>query len=347
MASTNSNTIRIGILGCAKVVEKNALPSLQNLPGGKLTAIASRDRIKTQEWAAKYNLTAYDSYEELLSSTEIDAVYIPLPIGLHEQWVIAAANHKKHVICEKSLSTSLQSTKNMIEACQKNNVILFENFMCAYHPQHEFVRTTIASGKIGKVRIYKGYFGFPPFEKNSFRYDPILGGGSLNDAGAYTIFMARKIFQTEPIALTSTLEYNTEKGVDIHGSLFAEFPHNQVAITSFGFDQVYQNNYELWGQNGLIKVNRAFSIPPNLAPPIELITNENMTQKTQSPILLPFNQFEAIFIDFIYCINNKNSPIATIEQQHRIQNILNQARCMEAIRISHKENRKVMLLEVN
>ena len=127
----------------------------------------------------------------------------------------------------------------MIQACQNNNVILYENFMCTYHPQHEFVRTTITQGIIGKVRTYKSYFGFPPFEKNSFRYNPQLGGGSLNDAGAYTLCMAREIFQTEPITVTSTLEIDPRTAVDIHGTILIEFPNNQTAITSFGFDQVY------------------------------------------------------------------------------------------------------------
>ncbi len=344
---TNTPPIRIGILGCAKVVEKNAIPSLQNLSNGKLTAIAGRNQEKTSEWARKYNLIPFNTYEELLASPDIDAVYIPLPIGLHEPWVIAAANNHKHIICEKSLSTSLESTNRMIQACKKNNVILYENFMCTYHPQHEFVRDTITKGIIGKARLYKSYFGFPPFEKESFRYQPNLGGGSLNDAGAYTICMAREIFQTEPIAITATLEIDEKTGVDIHGSMLLEFPHNQTALTSFGFDQVYQNNYEIWGQKGLIKLNRAFSIPPTLEPPIELITNENMTQKIENPRVPAFNQFEAIFADFIHTICNQNSKATAEKHYTRIQNILNQARCLEAARISSKENRKVFLSEVN
>jgi len=188
----------------------------------------------------------------------------------------------------------------------------------------------------------KGYFGFPPINLSSFRYDKELGGGSLNDAGAYTVFIARKILG-EPIKATSTFNMDPKKEVDINGSAILEFPDQKTALISFGFDNIYQNNYSLWGSKGKIKVHRAFSIPANLKPMIELITNDGANEKIINVDVLPANQFQLIFEDFFNTIINQDK----VKINNLYAEILLQAKAMEALRISHKEDRKVNLREID
>ncbi len=305
--------VRIGILGCANVAEKSAIPAFKAIPNAELIGIASRDTVKAQSWADRFEIKSYPTYEALLKSPEIDAVYIPLPIGIHEDWGIKAAQAKKHIICEKSLAHNYAAVKRLVQTCQDNNLVLYENFMCEYHPQHQHVKNALKEGKIGTPRVFKSYFGFPPLKKDSFRYDASLGGGSLNDAGAYTAFMARTIFETEPIAVSAHLEIDPANNVDICGSTHLQFPNNQNALLSFGFDNVYQNNYEVWGSQGLIRVHRAYSIPPTLKPAIELLTNVNFQETTAMLDVPAANQFELIFQDFCNTILHSN------DQQRKLQ----------------------------
>ena len=333
--------VRIGILGCAKVAAKYALKAFQALENAEVVAIASRDYAKAKEWAARFGIEAVSSYDALLERKDIDAVYIPLPIGLHEEWVLKAAAAGKHILCEKSLSDNFASVKKIVERCKSKNIVLYENFMCDYHPQHARVKSLLGQGAIGDSRVFKGYFGFPPFPKSSFRYDSKLGGGSLNDAGAYTIFMARKMFG-QPCSITANLFLDPETKVDLRGSAFLEFQNSKTAHLSFGFDHVYQNNYSLWGTKGKIMVQRAYSIPPEMKPQVEILTNENFQEKVTVVDLPAANHFELIFSDFCKTILSKDKS----KMNFRYNQLLDQAKVLEAVRISAAENRKVNMSEV-
>ncbi len=333
--------VRIGILGCAAIAEKYSINAFKFIDNAELICVASRNPKKAEECAKRHGISAEKSYDAVLQRTDIDAVYIPLPVGLHEEWVIKAASAGKHVLCEKSLTGSFSSAVKMIEACKSNGVALYENFMCGFHPQHAKVLSLIHEGEIGEPFVFKGYFGFPPLDKKNFRYDKKLGGGSLNDAGSYTLFMARKMLEGEPVAVTANLVIDSETGVDVQGSAYVEFPNNKVAFCSFGFNQVYQNNYTVWGEKGLVRVNRAYSIPANLEPPVEILHNETAKDVITSVKVQAANHFEIIFRDFCNTVLSKN--IQKISDVYK--NILAQAKLMEAVRLSAAENRKVYLKE--
>src|SRR3989338_10121467 len=108
--------VNIGIIGCANVVEKSIIGAMGKVRNGKIAAIASRDAKKAEKWAKKIGCECERSYDRLIESKDIDAVYIPLPVGKHREWAVKAAEAKKHVLCEKSLAESLASVKQMVGA---------------------------------------------------------------------------------------------------------------------------------------------------------------------------------------------------------------------------------------
>lgn len=339
-----SKKVRIGILGCASVAERYAIKAFQAIENAEVRGIASRDAAKAKEWALRFGIPSWHSYDSLVASPEIDAVYIPLPIGLHKEWALKAAAGKKHVLCEKSLAESFSSAREIVERCRENGIVLYENFMCGFHPQHEKVLSLIAEGAIGRPFLFEGRFGFPPLGKDDFRYDPALGGGSLNDAGAYTVFMARKILRNEPTAATCALFGGGKKNVDVAGSAMLEFPGEQAAFVAFSFDAVYQNNYSVWGTNGLVKAGRAYSIPPDMKPPLELVTNANRTETVTAVPAPAANQFELMFHDFCDAVLKKEARGDAIGTAYA--GLIAQAKVLEAMRIAARENRKVFLKEI-
>src|SRR3989344_3921730 len=180
--------------------------------------------------------------------------------------------------------------------------------------------------------------------KDNFRYNKDLGGGSLNDAGAYGVFMSRKIFDREPISVTSNLFYDKENGVDMRGEALLDFGEGKSALLAFNFDAVYQNNDSVWGQKGVVSIARAYAIPPNVKPEIELITNENLKETKTQIDVPPANHFELASHDFCDTVlhkENRKEKILSIYEK-----ILNQAKVLEAIRLSASENRKVQLSEI-
>jgi NDP-hexose-3-ketoreductase len=328
--------VRVGILGCANIAEKYAIFAFQSLPGAELVAIASRNADKAQAWAQKYGLEP-ESYESLIMRKDIDIIYIPLPVGLQEEWTIRAAGAGKHLICEKSITYSFESAQRMVEVCKKNNVALYENFVPEFHPQHEKIHSLIAQGAIGAPHIWQGCYGFPSFPKGDIRLNTDLKGGSLNDCGCYTVFMARKILGTEPLAVTCTL--SAEEGeVDTSGSALIEFP-NGNALLAFGFDQLYQNTYTVWGSKGILRTNRAYAIPPTLAPHVELVTNDGAKEKVEAIAIPAANQFALSFAYFCNAVLRQDVKEIDLMRSH----ILQQARVMDAMRLSAREGKRVTL----
>ena len=336
--------LRVGILGCAKIAEKYATRAFQAIDNAEVVSIASRDSRKAKEWASRFGIKNGESYEDLISSPEVDAVYIPLPVGLHKEWVLKAATKKKHIISEKSLAGDFASVKEIADAARKNNVVLYENFMCDFHPQHEAVLSLIKDGKVGKPFIFQGFFGIPPLADDNIRYDKNLGGGSLNDAGVYTVFMARKILGMEPLTATCTLYNDGGHQVDVKGTAKLEFPDGMEALLAFSFDALYQSNYSVWGEKGLIKVARAYSIPPDVKPTIELTTNENSKEAVTQIDAPAANHFELSFSDFCDTVLNKNQRTDKINKTYA--GLVSHAKVIEAMRISARENRKVSLTEL-
>ncbi|MEY2665214.1 MAG: hypothetical protein RLZZ480_319 [Candidatus Parcubacteria bacterium] len=328
--------VRVGILGCAEIANRYSIPAFKALPNVEVVAVASRTPEKAATYATTHNLEAED-YESLLERTDIDIVYIPLPVGLQEEWALKAAAKGKHIICEKSITGSLESAKRMVEACKQAGVALYENFVPEFHPQHAKILSLIAEGKIGERLVWSGFDGYPARTADDIRYSKDLGGGAINYAGCYTVFMARKILGGEPIAVTCRLVYNDD-GIDVAGSALLEFANGE-AMMSFGFDRLYQNTYSVWGEKGLVRTDRAFALPPTHVPNIELVTNDGKQESREKVEVEATNQFERSFDFFSKAV--AESDTATIDDMY--ERILKQATVLEAMRVSAKEGERVSL----
>ncbi|MEK6914055.1 MAG: Gfo/Idh/MocA family oxidoreductase [Nanoarchaeota archaeon] len=326
--------IKLGVLGCSNFLRKRIFDAISKCEYGNIVCLASRDIEKAKKWAEEFNIESYDSYERLLKRKDIDAVYIALPIGLHKEWSIKAAEYEKHIICEKSLAESFYSVIKIIESCKKNNVKLYENIMIKNHPQHYKVLEMIKNDKIGKMFSIKSSFGHAPLEKNDIRYKKELNNGILNDVVCYPIFISRLFFNEEPLNVDCNLFIDNKTGVDIKGCIKLEFSGNKIAFFDFGFDNFYQNNYEIWGSEGLIRVNRAYSIGED-NPEIEY-EYENKKEKIECEIV---NQYAKTFDDFFLNILD--------DKESKFDEMIKIAKIMEACRISNKENRKINLDEIN
>jgi predicted dehydrogenase len=267
-------TIRIGVLGCANIAVRSLIPELSRHPAFELVGIASRTRDKAAGLADKYGCRPM-SYTEMVEHSAVDAVYVPLPTGLHAAWVSQCLVGGKHVLCEKSLGCTLDEVQDMITLARAKRSLVMENFQFRYHSQHAAVKAIINSGLLGDLRCFRSAFGFPPFTDGpaNIRYQRELGGGALLDAGAYTIkattFMLGKTFRVRAATLRQSLEY----GVDLGGSIYLENDDGLVSETAFGFDNFYQCNYEIWGSKGKLTAKRAFTAPPGFSPEIVVETS--------------------------------------------------------------------------
>lgn len=255
--------IRIGVMGCASIAQRLMIPAILQLPDKyELVGIASRSQEKAETLARQFGCEPIIGYDTLVDRTDVDAIYMPLPTGLHQEWIAKALQVGKHVYAEKSIAMNFAEAQRMVDMAKQNQVALMEGYMFQYHRQHRIVKELLRKGEIGDIRSIRASFGFPPFrDADNFRYDNAVGGGALKDACGYVLravnFLCGNVFDVK----ASNVYYN-ENGTSIYGSAFLSANHVSAEI-SFGFDNFYQCNYEIWGSTGKISCLRAFTPKPN------------------------------------------------------------------------------------
>lgn len=258
--------LKFAVIGCGNLAMKYSIPAIINSGSSSIVVcIDPNRRGQKQAVKEKFDLPLVTNLNEAIQNYDFDAVYIAAPTGVHKKIVLSAAKYKKHILCEKSLGSNIQEVKEMVEVCKKNNVALFEGFMYQFHTQHKFVRNLIDKGEIGIPFHFQGTFGFPPINESDFRYNKDLGGGVVLDAGSYTVHAARHFFNAEPLTCNAVLE-NEDKEVEIRGTALLNFGESRTASLIFGFNNMYQSKYVIWGTKGTITLERAYALPPDFKP---------------------------------------------------------------------------------
>lgn len=235
--------LRWGILSTARIARKAVIPAIRQSRSGTVAAIASRTLESAQQMAQEFQVPqAFASYEEMLQSPDVDAVYIPLPNHMHREWTVRAAEHGKHVLCEKPLALNAAEAEEMIAAAQRNHVLLAEAFMYRFHPQFAKVRELLADGAIGEVQVIRSAFCFHLTDPKNIRLVPEMGGGALMDVGSYCVNMARLIAGMEPSEVNAVALWGRNNGVDETLVGILRFPNDVVAH----FDCSFRSDYREW-----------------------------------------------------------------------------------------------------
>ncbi len=322
-------TTKIGVLGCANIAGRSVIPAIQQTEGLQLVAVASRSTEKAQQFAKKFNCEAIIGYDELVQRDDIDALYIPLPTGLHYEWIKKGLENNKHIICEKSLANNFQEVSEVVALAKEKKLVLMENFMFTYHSQHQFIFDLIQNGELGELRCFRSSFGFPPFrDKDNIRYQKALGGGALLDAGGYPIKASQLFLGNDLEVKGSFLHYDHQLGVDIYGGAFLTGKNGVFSEIAFGFDNYYQCNYEIWGSKGKVTAHRAFTAGPGFRPTVVL----EQQNKRFEYVLDADNHFQNILNDFSLKISSTKDYSSVYES------LLSQARLLNQVRDHAKNN---------
>ncbi len=248
--------INWGILGTARIAEQQLIPALHAATNAHLLGVASRHESQAHAYARRNGIErVYGSYEQLLADPDIDAVYLPLPNGLHAQWTLQSAQAGKHVLCEKPAALSAAQTREMVQACATHDVVFMEAFMYPFHPQWDRVHELLNSGELGELNIVHANFSFPLANPTDIRWDSQMGGGSLYDVGCYCIHVARSLAHNAPAVEVQGIAQFTEDGVvdkAFTGAL--KFANGLLAHFDCSFTAADRQFVEIVGSRGSIQV---------------------------------------------------------------------------------------------
>ncbi|MBA18768.1 MAG: oxidoreductase, partial [Verrucomicrobiales bacterium] len=193
-----SKKIKWGILGTGMIAKKFA-KDLKETDLGELHATGSRSQETANLFASEYGGKVFCSYDSLINDSEIDAIYNPLPNGLHAEWSIKAMQAGKHVLCEKPMARNISEVEEMFKVSEYTGKVLIEGFMYRAHPGIQKLIETVRSGVLGKVKLIRSNFSFTREVMDSdARYKVEHAGGGLMDVGCYCVNLARAIMGDEP-----------------------------------------------------------------------------------------------------------------------------------------------------
>jgi xylose dehydrogenase (NAD/NADP) len=248
--------IRWGVLSTASIA-RLVIQANRDSEVTRFVAVASRDPAKAQRFAAELGLEAsFGSYEALLASGLVDAVYVALPISMHAQWTVRALQAGRHVLCEKPFATNPTDAARCFDAAEAAGRVVVEGFMWRHHPQTVLARRLVAEGAIGRLATVRAALSVdvPP---GDIRRAPALGGGALHDLGCYCVSAAR-LFGGHPTRVWAEPVPDDAAGpdgaVDLRLTATMRLPGEVLALFDVGLDLTRRDQLELVGTAGRLVV---------------------------------------------------------------------------------------------
>jgi UDP-N-acetyl-2-amino-2-deoxyglucuronate dehydrogenase len=181
----------MAIIG-AGMVANTHVTALQGLPEARISGVYGRDPTKTADFAAKYGLRTFASYEEVLADKDTDIVCICLPPGLHVDFGLRAAAAGKHLILEKPMDINVAKARKLIEEYRARKLTLSVIFQNRFTPAAQRVKAALDAGLLGRLILgdaYVKWYRSPEYyASNAWRGTwQVEGGGALINQAIHTI----------------------------------------------------------------------------------------------------------------------------------------------------------------
>lgn len=299
--------IKWGVLGTANIAEAQTIPGMVQAENCELYAIAGRNIEKAERFKEKFGFEkAYGSYMELLEDPEVEAVYIPLPNNLHKEWVIKAAQHKKHVLCEKPLSGTPEDVEEIIRVCDEEGIIFMEAFAYLHSPIIAKIKEQIDSGIIGDVNFIETCFYTPGYDED-IRLHRECYGGSLYDLGCYNITLATALYGEFPVEAKAVSHF-TEEGIDDVSMGYLVFSGNRKAVFGCGmYPYTRGDRTFVYGKEGVLEIPVSYN-----AEGIQKWYLVKDDERTEFTMEIPHNYMLEV-VQLGKCITDGESPKVTHE----------------------------------
>jgi predicted dehydrogenase len=259
--------IRFGIVGFGMHAVKRLMPGFATAQRCRVTALSRRDLQRAKASARQYGIEhAFTSTAELCACSEVDAVFVSSPDGLHCDDVLEAVRHRKPVLCEKPMAMNPQQARTMVEAACAAKVLFGVAHVMRFEESVRFFREHVAAGSIGRPVVARADF-FAPLLTSARGWinDPSLAtGGPLADLGVHCIDALRFIVSQEVRAVSALVNYDEHWVVEASASAALQFETGTLGTVSVSARTPYQTYLEVAGETGVLSSVNALNVehPP-------------------------------------------------------------------------------------
>ena len=309
MRDLRKNPLQIGILGCGSFLLRRVLPVVKHMETVKIVAIQNRDLEKAKKIALEYNIPhAVSHREDLVEKSEVEAVHIASPNFLHEEDALACAAARKPTLCEKPLSTSLESVRKMIAAFEDRSLPFFVGQHLRFKPAIHKAKELLENGELGQLLHLRAYYYSQTIPADNWRLKKGNGGGALQEIGIHLVDLihfitGEEISSAHAIAMP-VQDGESERMVAFQGQL----PSGATASFECAFERPYYNGFELIGTKSRLVSRESLR---QTSEPIETLSLISATGKEHSITLEPCDLYVEEFKHFAEAVtHNIPTPIS-------------------------------------
>ena len=319
------------------------IPQFQHCQDSRLVALVSGDAAKAKKVAQEYGVPesgiySYKDFDRIRDNPDIDIVYICLPVFMHAEFSIRAAQAGKHVMCEKPMALNPLECEQMIAACRKAGKKLMIGYRSRFEPHNVEAIRLARSGAIGTIRYFRSEHGFVARDPNSWRMKKAQsGGGSLMDIGIYALQAARYTTGEEPLAVfakeTTDRKDPRFREVEDMIDFQLEFPSGAIG-SCMSMYSANRNQFVLMGEKGRIELEPATAYSGQRM----WVGNERSDKSEVKPPPGPYaNQWVGQLDHMSQCVLQNREPLVPGEEG------LRDIRIIEAVYRSAREQQRIVL----
>ncbi len=319
--------IRYGIIGFGSFAERAIMPALRASANAELTAIQKRSPEMAKWKAQEHGVPFYfDSVEALVSSPEVDAVFIVSANSEHCRETLLAAAAKKHVLVEKPMAVSMDEANSMADTCRRNGVQLMVGHMLRFSPLLKRIKELVHTGSIGDVTAAHAQFVYDAsVSTRQWVLDKkIAGAGPLFDIGIHCLDALRFILNDDTaVAVHSIMNPGPESGsVERTNLLSIAFSRGAMASIHTSYESSYRQTYlEVNGKRG--SLSAYYFTPSNTETELKITYGENgQVRRVETEKVYVPNLYTAEIEEFSSAILEGRPPAISIVSSLHNQQIL-------------------------
>lgn len=314
--------LRYGIVGCGIIAEVHAA-EIAKIPEAELIAVCDSKSEQAARFSAQYGAAAYTDLDAFLARSDVEAVCICTPSGLHVEQVIRAAEAGKHILCEKPMAIEIAGVDRMIEACRKSGVKLATIFPRRMSPQAQYAKQLLDQGALGRlslcsayVKIYRSqeYYDSAGW-RGTWKMD---GGGAMMNQGIHTVDLLQWLAGCV-VSLRGNAR-NVLRNIEVEDTAITVLEYESGAmgvleITTTAFKGKGMR-IEIYGEKGSLIIEEE-----------DIVQLEIEGQQVQLPVFSPFQVIpdghREQIRDLCYAVRENRAPFISGEEgRHSLEIIL-------------------------
>jgi len=272
-----TQVIRWGILGTGKIAKAFAT-ALQDTPGAKLAAVASRSVDSATKFGIEYGAERFHgSYQALADDPEVDVIYIGTPHPMHHENALMCLHGGKGVLVEKSFTMNRRQAEDIINLARQKKLFVMEAMWTRFMPAVVEAKRIVDSGEIGVPANVSADFGFTSDAGPEHRlFAPELGGGALLDLGIYPLSMAS--FFLGPVTGVKAQAEMAATGVDMQTAFTLMHKDGGVSSCACSLRSRTPTELTISGTKGFVRLHDRFHNTETIT--VTLVDGANRSERT-------------------------------------------------------------------